>query len=140
MTKKPRICKNISCFVDSCVGVWAIKPYFRFSICNMKFVQNIKETFFVENGGQRNSQEENENKIKISQKISCIVDSCVGVWTFSPNIWFSICNMGFLEHIQVIILPQNSGQNKAEEENLKKNQGFAKNFLLCRLVRRSLDF
>jgi hypothetical protein len=45
----------------------------------MKFVQHIKEIFFVENGGQRNSQEENEKKIKISQKISCI-------WTFSPNL------------------------------------------------------
>jgi hypothetical protein len=32
----------------------------------MKFVQHIKEFFFVENGGQRNSQEENEKKIKIS--------------------------------------------------------------------------
>jgi hypothetical protein len=28
----------------------------------MKFVQYIKEIFFVENGGQRNSQEENEKK------------------------------------------------------------------------------
>jgi hypothetical protein len=33
----------------------------------MRFVQNIKEIFFVENGSQRNSQEENEKKIKISQ-------------------------------------------------------------------------
>jgi hypothetical protein len=28
----------------------------------MKLVQHIKEIFFVENGGQRNSQEENEKK------------------------------------------------------------------------------
>jgi hypothetical protein len=28
----------------------------------MKFVQHIKEIFFVENGGQRNYQEENEKK------------------------------------------------------------------------------
>jgi hypothetical protein len=30
----------------------------------MGFVQHIKEIFFVENGGQRNSQEENEKKIQ----------------------------------------------------------------------------
>jgi hypothetical protein len=40
----------------------------------------------VENGGQRNSQEENEKKNKISQKITCIVDLWIGVWTFSPNL------------------------------------------------------
>jgi hypothetical protein len=34
----------------------------------MKFVQHIKEIFFVENGGQRNSQEENGKKIKDLQK------------------------------------------------------------------------
>jgi hypothetical protein len=28
----------------------------------MKFVQHIEEIIFVENGGQRNSQEENEKK------------------------------------------------------------------------------
>jgi hypothetical protein len=43
-------------------------------ICNMKFVQLIKEIFFAENSGQRNSQEENEKKIKFSPKISCIVE------------------------------------------------------------------
>jgi hypothetical protein len=48
--------------------------------------------------------------------------------------------MGFVQHLQVIILPENSSQNKAEEENEKKNQGFAENFLLCRLVHRSLGF
>jgi hypothetical protein len=68
------------------------------------------------------------------------VDSCIGVRTFSPNLWFRICNMGFFQHIQVKILPENLSQNKAEEENEKKNQGFARNFLLCRLVRRSLGF
>jgi hypothetical protein len=52
----------------------------------MKFVQHIKEIFFVESGGQRNSQEESEKKVKILQKISCIVDSCIGVWTFNPNL------------------------------------------------------
>jgi hypothetical protein len=52
----------------------------------MKFIQHIKEKIFVENGGQRNSQEENQKKIKISQKISCIVGLCIGVWTFSPNL------------------------------------------------------
>jgi hypothetical protein len=34
----------------------------------MEFVQHIKEIIFVENGGQRNSQKENQKKIKISQK------------------------------------------------------------------------
>jgi hypothetical protein len=48
--------------------------------------------------------------------------------------------MGFLQHIQVIILPENLIQNKAEEENEKKNQGFVENFQLYRLVRRSLGF
>jgi hypothetical protein len=52
----------------------------------MGLVQHIKEIFFVENGGQRNSQEEYKKKFKVSQKISCIVDSCIGVWTFSPNL------------------------------------------------------
>jgi hypothetical protein len=28
----------------------------------MKFVQHIQKIFFVENGGQRNSQEENQKK------------------------------------------------------------------------------
>jgi hypothetical protein len=48
--------------------------------------------------------------------------------------------VGFFQHIQVKILPENLSQNKAEEENENKNQGFAKNSLLCRLVRRSLGF
>jgi hypothetical protein len=47
--------------------------------------------------------------------------------------------MGFVQHIQLIILPENLSQNKAQEEN-EKNQGITKNFLLCRLVRRSLGF
>jgi ribosomal protein L9 len=47
--------------------------------------------------------------------------------------------MGFVQHIQEIILAENLSQDKAEEENEIK-QGFAKNFLLCRLVRRSLGF
>jgi hypothetical protein len=34
----------------------------------MKFFQHIKEIFFVEKGGQHNSQEENEKKNKILQK------------------------------------------------------------------------
>jgi hypothetical protein len=48
--------------------------------------------------------------------------------------------MGFVQHIKAITLPENFSQNKADEENEKKNQGFAKNFLLCRLVRPSLGF
>jgi hypothetical protein len=48
--------------------------------------------------------------------------------------------MEFVQHIQVIILPENLSQNKTGEENKKKNQGFAINFLLCRIVRRSLGF
>jgi hypothetical protein len=52
----------------------------------MEFLKHNKEIFFVENGDQRNSQEENKKKIKISQKISCIVDSCIEVWTLSPNL------------------------------------------------------
>jgi hypothetical protein len=48
--------------------------------------------------------------------------------------------MGFLQNIQVIVLPENLSQHKPEEENEKKNQGFAKKFLLCRLIRRSLGF
>jgi hypothetical protein len=60
--KKSRICKKSSCFVDSCVRGWAIKPNFLIQSRNMGFVQHIKEIFFVENGGQRSSQEENEKK------------------------------------------------------------------------------
>jgi hypothetical protein len=48
--------------------------------------------------------------------------------------------MGFVQHMKAIILPENLGQNKAEEENENKNQGLAKNFLLCGLVRRILGF
>jgi hypothetical protein len=48
--------------------------------------------------------------------------------------------MGFVQHITAIILAKNISQNKAEEENEKKYQVFAKNFLLCKLVRRSLGF
>jgi hypothetical protein len=50
--------------------------------------------------------------------------------------------MGFVQHIQVRILPENLSQNKAEEENEKKKKikDFQKNFLLCRLVRRSVGF
>jgi hypothetical protein len=32
--------------------------------------------------------------------------------------------MSFVKHIQAIILPENLSQNKSEEENEKKNQGF----------------
>jgi hypothetical protein len=35
----------------------------------MGFVQHIKEIFFVENGGQRNSQEENEKKQGLAKKV-----------------------------------------------------------------------
>jgi hypothetical protein len=38
----------------------------------MKFVKHIQEILFVENGGQRNFQEEKEKKLKNSQKISCM--------------------------------------------------------------------
>jgi hypothetical protein len=110
----------------------------------MKFIQHIKEIIFVENPvvSVILRKKMKKKKLKFSQKISCIVDSCigVGVWTFSQNLWFRICNMGFVQHIKVIILPENLNQNKAEEENEEKKQGFAKNFLLCRLVRRSLGF
>jgi transcriptional regulator of acetoin/glycerol metabolism len=34
----------------------------------MGFMQHIEEIILLENGGQRNSQEENERKFKISQK------------------------------------------------------------------------
>jgi hypothetical protein len=53
----------------------------------MGFVQHIKEIFFVENGGQRNSQKENEKKkTRIGKKSSCFVALFVGVLTFSPNL------------------------------------------------------
>jgi hypothetical protein len=48
--------------------------------------------------------------------------------------------VGFVQQIPVIIYPENLSQNKAEEENEKKNQGFAKNFLLFKLVLRILGF
>jgi hypothetical protein len=80
----------------------------------------LKKYFFVENGGQLNSQEENEKKFKFSQKISSIVNSCIGFWTLSPNLWFHICNVRFLQHNQVKIFPENLSQNKAEDEKEKK--------------------
>jgi hypothetical protein len=41
----------------------------------MKFVQHIKEIFFVENGGQRNSQEENEKENQnFLKKISSAIE------------------------------------------------------------------
>jgi hypothetical protein len=46
--------------------------------------------------------------------------------------------MEFVQHIQLIFLPENLSQNKVEEENEKRNQGFAKNFLLWRLIHQSL--
>jgi hypothetical protein len=52
----------------------------------MGFVQHIEEIILLENGGQRNSQEENEKKFKISKKNSCIMVSCIGVGTISPNL------------------------------------------------------
>jgi hypothetical protein len=82
----------------------------------MKFVQHIKEIFFCRNRWST-FQEENEKKNKFSQKISFILDSRISVWTFSLNLWFRIYNMGFVQHIQVKIFPENLSQNKAEEEN-----------------------
>jgi hypothetical protein len=47
----------------------------------MGFVQHIKAIILLENGGQRNSQEENEKKNQgFAKKSSCFVDLCVGVW------------------------------------------------------------
>jgi hypothetical protein len=63
MKKKPRIGKKISCFVASFGRVWTFSPNFQFSICNLGFVQHIKAIILLKNGGQRNSQEENEKKI-----------------------------------------------------------------------------
>jgi hypothetical protein len=77
--------KKKSGFVDSCVGVWAIKPNLCFSICNIKFVEYIKKIYFLENGGQRNSQEENEKKFKISQK-KFLHRASGRVWTISQNL------------------------------------------------------
>jgi hypothetical protein len=55
----------------------------------MKFVQHIKEIFFVENGGQRYSQEENEKKKLRFHKIFPALwtrASKSGVQTFSPDL------------------------------------------------------
>jgi hypothetical protein len=38
----------------------------------MKFVQHIKEIIFVENGGQRNSQEENQKKLRFHKKFPAL--------------------------------------------------------------------
>jgi hypothetical protein len=67
------------------------------------------------------------------------MDSCIGVWTFSPNLWFRISNMGCVGVCFSLILPENLNHNKAEEEN-EKNQGFATNFLFFRLVHGSQGF
>jgi hypothetical protein len=47
----------------------------------MRLVQHIRAIVLLENGRQRNSQEENEIKIKIS----CFVDSCIGGWAIKTN-------------------------------------------------------
>jgi hypothetical protein len=73
--------------------------------------------------GQHNSEEENQKKNKIRQKISCIVDSCVG--SESGHL-VQIFDSVFVQHIQVIILPENLSQNKSEEENEKKPRIFKK--------------
>jgi hypothetical protein len=38
----------------------------------MKFFQHIKEKKFVENGGQRNSQEKNEKKLRFHKKFPAL--------------------------------------------------------------------
>jgi hypothetical protein len=107
--------------VDSCAGVWGYKTKSLTQYLKYEFFQHIKEIFLVENGGQQNSQAKMKKK-KFSQKISCIVDSYIRVCTFSPIIWLRICNMGFNQHIQLKILPENLSQNKAKEENEKKTK------------------
>jgi hypothetical protein len=52
----------------------------------MRFVQHIKATVFLENGGKRNSQEENEKKPRIGNQISCFVASFIRVWAIKPNL------------------------------------------------------
>jgi hypothetical protein len=77
-----------------------VQIFLWFSICNVGFVQHIKATILLENGGQRNSQEENEiNNQRLTKKNSCFVASFVGVWAIKPNLWLSICNMKFVQHI-----------------------------------------
>jgi hypothetical protein len=56
--KKTKDLQKNSCFEFSFVGVWT------FSICNLRFVQQIKAIILIEDGGHRNSQKENEKKIK----------------------------------------------------------------------------
>jgi hypothetical protein len=65
----------------------------------MKFVQHIKEKKFVDNGDQRNAQEENEKKIRFHKKF-------LALWTRASEsgrliqIFDSVCSMGFVQHIQ----------------------------------------
>jgi hypothetical protein len=79
--------------------------------------QHIKEIFLVENGGQRNSQEENKKNLSFHKKFPALWSRASKSGHFSSNLWFRICNMGFVQHIQVKILPENLSQNKAKEGN-----------------------
>jgi hypothetical protein len=44
------------------------------------------------------------------------------VWTFSPNLLFSIYSIGFVQHIKAKILLENGGQSNSQEENEKKTK------------------
>jgi hypothetical protein len=91
------------------------------------FFQHIKAMILLENGGQRNTQEENEKKIKDLQK-NFLLCGLVGVWAIKPNFLFSICNMKFFQHIKEIFFVENSGQRYSQKENEKKKLRFHKKF------------
>jgi hypothetical protein len=50
----------------------------------MGFVQPIQVKILPENLSQNKAEEENKKKTKDLQKMSCFVDSFVGVWDFRP--------------------------------------------------------
>jgi hypothetical protein len=50
----------------------------------MGFVQHLQVIILPENSSQNKAEEENEKKTKDLQKISCFVDSFIGVWAFRP--------------------------------------------------------
>jgi hypothetical protein len=48
------------------------------------------------------------------------------VWTLSPNLLFSICSIGFVQHIKAKMLLENGGQPNSQEENKKKTKDLQK--------------
>jgi hypothetical protein len=68
----------------------------------------------------------NLKKSRTCKKISCYMDLCIGVWTFSPNLGFSTFNIRFDQHIKEVILLENGGQRNSQEKIANKTKDLQK--------------